>query len=139
MSSIYIIIPTLFGISLALMLHSIMRVGNEKEINVELRHAGNQPIPEFYDDRGDKKMISFKISEKSTVGEVKDEIAKRVRWVDRSISLFNAPFGKKLHNSSNIKDEFIRQQNQKKVGNSSDPADHITDDAMNLFIVIPNY
>lgn len=73
-----------------------------KKIKVEVNHAGNQKIPEFYDNDGNKKCISFEISEDSTIGEVKNEIAKRVKYTNRSISLFKKPFGKKLLNTTNI-------------------------------------
>ena len=91
-----------------------------KKIRIEVNHAGNQNIPEFYDNYGNKKCISFEISEDSTIGEVKNEIAKQVKYVDRSISLFKKPFGKKLLNSTNII-----------CFHNTDP--------LYLYIVIPNY
>ena len=91
-----------------------------KKIRIEVNHAGNQNIPEFYDNYGNKKCISFEIPEDSTIGEVKNEIAKQVKYVDRSISLFKKPFGKKLLNSTNII-----------CFHNTDP--------LYLYIVIPNY
>jgi hypothetical protein len=92
----------------------------KKKIKIEVNHAGNQEIPEFYDNEGNKKCITFEISEDSTIGEVKDEIAKQVKYVDRSISLFKKPFGKKLLNSTNII-----------CFHNTEP--------LYLYIVIPNY
>ena len=92
----------------------------KKKIKVEINHAGNQEIPEFYDNDGNKKCISFDVSEDSTIGDVKDEIANRVKYVDRSISLFKKPFGKKLPNTTNII-----------CFHNTDP--------LYLYIVIPNY
>jgi len=73
----------------------------KKKIKIEVNHAGNQQIPEFYDN-GKRKCITFEISEDSTILDVKDEIAKRVKYADRTISLFKKPFGKKLSNKTNI-------------------------------------
>ena len=73
----------------------------KKKIKIEINHAGNQEIPEFYDN-GKRKCITFEISEDSTILDVKDEIAKRVKYADRTISLFKKPFGKKLSNKTNI-------------------------------------
>jgi len=92
----------------------------KKKIKIEVNHAGNQSIPEFYDDEGNKICVIFEISEDSTIGDVIDEIAKQVRYVDRSISLFKKPFGKKLSNATNI------------------ICFHDTD-PLYLYIVIPNY
>ena len=92
----------------------------KKKIKVEINHAGNQEIPEFHDKDGNKKCISVVVSEDSTIGDVKDEIAKQVKYVDRSISLFKKPFGKKLSNSTNII-----------CFHNTDP--------LYLYIVIPNY
>ena len=74
----------------------------KKKIKIEINHAGNQQIPEFYDSHGNKKSITFEIYEDSTILDVKDEIAKRVKYSDRTISLFKRPFGKKLLNTTNI-------------------------------------
>ena len=74
----------------------------KKKIKIEINHAGNQQIPEFYDNDGNKKCITFKLYENSTILDVKDEIAKRVKYADRTISLFKKPFGKKLSNKTNI-------------------------------------
>ena len=35
----------------------------KKKIKIEINHAGNQEIPEFYDNDGNKKCITFEISE----------------------------------------------------------------------------
>ena len=96
----------------------------EKKIKIEIRHGGNQEIPEFYSYTG-KQSITFEISEESTIGEVKDEIGKQVKYVDRLSLLFTAPFGKKLPNIKNIKEV------QSDQGKSSE--------TLILFIVIPNY
>ena len=101
-------------------LPSLFQYNIKKNIKIEVNHAGNQNIPEFYDDEGNKKCVTFEISEDSTIGEVIDEIAKQVRYVDRSISLFKKPFGKKLSNATNI------------------VCFHETD-PLYLYIVIPNY
>jgi len=101
-------------------LYLLKRPVFKKKIKVEVNHAGNQEIPEFYDNDGNKKCISFVVSEYSTIGHVKDEIAKQVKYVDRSISLFKKPFGKKLSNSTNII-----------CFHNTDP--------LYLYIVIPNY
>ena len=74
----------------------------KKKITIEVNHAGNQEIPEFYDNDGNKKCITFELYENSTILDVKDEIAKRVKYADRTISLFKKPFGKKLSNKTNI-------------------------------------
>lgn len=74
----------------------------KKKIKIEVNHAGNQQIPEFYDYDGNKKCITFELYENSTILDVKDEIAKRVKYADRTISLFKKPFGKKLSNKTNI-------------------------------------
>ena len=74
----------------------------KKKIKIEINHAGNQQIPEFYDNDGNKKCITFELSEDSTILDVKDEIAKRVKYADHTISLFKKPFGKKLSNKTNI-------------------------------------
>ena len=74
----------------------------KKKIKIEVNHAGNQEIPEFYDNDGNKKCITFKMYEDSTILDVKHEIAKRVRYADHTISLFKKPFGKKLSNKTNI-------------------------------------
>ena len=92
----------------------------KKKITIEVNHAGNQEIPEFYDNDGNKKCITFKISEDSTILDVKDEIAKRVKYADRTISLFKNPFGKKLSNKTNII-----------CFHNTEP--------LYLYIVIPNY
>jgi|TARA_B110000858_G_C17710681_1_gene430408 hypothetical protein len=92
----------------------------KKKIKVEINHAGNQEIPEFYDNDGNKKCITFEIDEDATIAEVKDEISKRVKYTDRTISLFKKPFGKKLLNTTNI----ITFHNT---------------DPLYLYIVIPNY
>tara|TARA_R110002074_G_scaffold23402_3_gene70938 strand:- start:2819 stop:3112 length:294 start_codon:yes stop_codon:yes gene_type:complete len=92
----------------------------KKKITIEVNHAGNQEIPEFYDNDGNKKCITFKISEDSTILDVKDEIAKRVKYADRKISLFKKPFGKKLLNTTNII-----------CFHNTEP--------LYLYIVIPNY
>ena len=92
----------------------------KKKIKVEVNHDGNQKIPEFFDRHGNKKCITFEISEDSTIAQVKDEIAKRVKYTDRTISLFKKPFGKKLLNSTNII-----------CFHNTDP--------LYLYIVIPNY
>jgi hypothetical protein len=109
---------------------------NQKKIKIVLRHAGNQQIPEFYDnDFQQKKSISFEVSEAMSIAEVMDEIAKRVKYTDRSISLFTGPFGKKLLNTTNIKillDQQHRHQNRLRgTSNCSDP--------LYLYIAIPNY
>jgi len=83
---------------------------NQKKIKIVLRHAGNQ-------------------------AEVKDEIAKRVKYADRSISLYLYPFGKKLLNTTNIKILLTRQPHHPNRLRS--PSD--IDDPLYLFIVIPNY
>jgi hypothetical protein len=54
------------------------------------------------------------------MGDVKDEIDKRVKYADRNISLFKKPFGKKLSNTAHI------------------ICFHDTD-PLYLYIVIPNY
>jgi len=117
-------LPTLFCISFiagVLIRRACIRTKeNRKKINIVLRHAGNQQIPEFYDTLGNKKCITFEISEDSTIAEVKDEIAERVKYTDRTISLFKKPFGKKLSNSTNI------------------ICFHDTE-PLYLYIVIPNY
>lgn len=74
----------------------------KKKIKVEVNYAGNKEIPEFYDNDGNKKCIKFEISEDSTIGEVKDEIAKRVESVYTTIALSTNPRGKKLWNKTNI-------------------------------------
>jgi hypothetical protein len=74
----------------------------KNKVKIEVNHAGNQEIPEFYDNDGNKKCISFVVPEDSTIGEVKDEIAKQVKYVDRNVSLFKKPFGKRLSNATNI-------------------------------------
>ena len=73
----------------------------KKKIKIEINHAGNQPIPEFYDN-GKRKCITFELSEDSNIWDVKNEIAKRVKHADHTISLFKKPFGKKLSNSTHI-------------------------------------
>jgi len=117
-------LPTLFCISFiagVLIRRACVRTKEKrKKINIVLRHAGNQQIPEFYDTHGNKKCITFEISEDSTIAEVKDEIAERVKYTDRTISLFKKPFGKKLSNSTNI------------------ICFHDTE-PLYLYIVIPNY
>lgn len=92
----------------------------KKKITIEVNHAGNQEIPEFYDNDGNKKCITFKISEDSTILDVKNKIAKRVNYADRKISLFKKPFGKKLLNTTNII-----------CFHNTEP--------LYLYIVIPNY
>jgi len=101
-------------------LYLLRRPVIKKKIKIEVNHAGNQNIPEFYDNDGNKKCISFVVPEDSTIGDVKDEIANRVKYTDRSISLFKKPFGKKILNSTNI------------------ICFHETD-PLYLYIVIPNY
>jgi hypothetical protein len=101
-------------------LYLLKRPVLKKKIKVEVNHAGNQEIPEFYDRDGNKKCITFEIAEDSTIAEVKDAIAKQVKYVDRTISLFKKPFGKKLSNSRHI------------------ICFHNTDPLI-LYIVIPNY
>ena len=98
---------------------------------MEIRHSGNQKIPEFYDNNGNKKSITFEISEYSTIAEAKDEMAKQVRDVDRTVTLFNAPFGKKLTNTTNIKEALAEQNKNRFPRNNSDQ--------LILFIVIPYY
>ena len=73
----------------------------KKKIKIEINHAGNQPIPEFWDD-GKRKCITFELPEDSTISDVKNVIAKRVKHADRTISLFKKPLGKKLSNTTNI-------------------------------------
>ena len=92
----------------------------KKKITIAVNHAGNQEIPEFYDRDGNKKCITFEIAEDSTIAEVKDAIAKRVNYVDRTISLFKKPFGKELSNTTHII-----------CFHNTDP--------LYLYIVIPNY
>ena len=92
----------------------------KKKIKIEINHAGNQEIPEFYDNDGNKKCITFQLSEDSTILDVKDEIAKRVKYADHTISLFKKPFGKKLSNKTNII-----------VFHNTEP--------LYLYIVIPHY
>lgn len=101
-------------------LYLLKRPVLKKKIKVEVNHAGNQEIPEFYDRDGNKKCITFEIAEDSTIAEVKDAIAKRVNYVDRTISLFKKPFGKELSNTTHI----ICLHNT---------------DPLYLYIVIPNY
>ena len=101
-------------------LYILKRPVLKKKIKIEVNHAGNQEIPEFYDYDGNKKCITFEIAEDSTIGKVIDEISKQVKYVDRSISLFKNPYGKKLSNSTNI------------------ICFHDTD-PLYLYIVIPNY
>jgi hypothetical protein len=83
-------------------LYLLRRQVLKKKIKIEINHAGNQKIPEFYDAHGNKKSITFELPEDSTILDVKDEIAKQVKYADRSISLFKSPFGKKLLNTTNI-------------------------------------
>ena len=101
-------------------LYLLKRPVFKKKIKVEVNHAGNQEISEFYDRDGNKKCITFEIAEDSTIAEVKDAIAKQVKYVDRTISLFKKPFGKKLSNTTHI------------------ICFHDTD-PLYLYIVIPNY
>ena len=109
---------------------------NQKKIKIVLRHAGNQEIPEFYNNNfQDKKSISFEVSENASIAEIKDEIAKRVKYADRSISLFLYPFGKKLLNTANIKILLTRQPPH--PNRLRFPSD--IDDPLYLYIVIPNY
>jgi len=133
-------LPTLFCISFIggiLLRRACVRAKkNQKKIKIVLRHAGNQQIPEFYDnDFQQKKSISFEVSEAMSIAEVMDEITKRVKYTDRSISLFTGPFGKKLLNTTNIKillDQQHRHQNRLRgTSNCSDP--------LYLYIAIPNY
>ena len=99
-------LPTLFCISFIggiLLRRACVRAKkNQKKIKIVLRHAGNQQIPEFYNNNFQhKKSISFEVSENAmSIAEVKNEIGKRVKYADRSISLFLYPFGKKLLNTS---------------------------------------
>ena len=83
-------------------LYLLRRQVFKKKIKIEINHAGNQQIPEFYDSHGNKKSITIELSEDSTILDVKDEIAKKVKYADRTISLFKRPFGKKLLNTTNI-------------------------------------
>ena len=101
-------------------LYLLKRPVFKKKIKIEVNHAGNQEIPEFYDNQCNKKCISFVVPEDSTIGEVKDEIAKQVKYVDRNISLFKKPFGKTLSNTTNII-----------CFHNTEP--------LYLYIVIPNY
>lgn len=101
-------------------LYLLKRPVLKKKIKVEVNHAGNQEIPEFYDIDGNKKCITVVVDEDSTIGDVKDAIANCVKFTDRSISLFKKPFGNKLLNSTNI------------------ICFHDTD-PLYLYIVIPNY
>ena len=102
---------------------------NAKKITINVYHAGNQPIPEFYEGDGKAKCVTFKISENSSIAEVKDKIAKQVQYVDRTITLFTVPFGKKLQNTTTVKNIFEKSKNR--LTKNADP--------LNLFIVIPNY
>ena len=97
-----------------------------QKIKIVLQHAGNQHIPEFYEDDQfeNRKSISFKISDKATIADVKDKISTLVKHADRSISLFTTPFGKYQEDGIKIQDLF---QNRN------------TEDTLNLFIVIPYY
>ena len=107
---------------------------NTKKITINVYHAGNQPIPEFYECCGKAKCVTFKISENSSIAEVKDKIAKQVQHVDRTISLFAVPFGKKLQNITIVKNIFEKSKKMfipRPTNNNADP--------LNLFIVIPNY
>lgn len=74
----------------------------KKKIKIEINHAGNQEIPEFYDNNDNKKCITFELSEDSTILDVKNALAKRVKHADHTISLFKKPFGKKLSNTTHI-------------------------------------
>jgi len=91
----------------------------KKKIKIEVNHDGNQEIPEFLDN-GNKKCITFEIPEDSTILDVKNKIAKRVKHADHTISLFKKPFGKKLSNTTNIS-----------CFHNTDP--------LYLYIVIPDY
>jgi len=102
---------------------------NTKKITINVYHAGNQPIPEFYECCGKAKCVTFKISENSSIAKVKDEIAKQVQHVDRTISLFSVPFGEKLQNITTVKNIF--EKNKNRLTKNAD--------LLNLFIVIPNY
>lgn len=106
---------------------------NQKKIKIVLRHAGNQPIPEFYTNNFQTtKSISIEVSENSSIAEVKDKIAKKVKYADRTSSLFVAPFGELLQNSAIVKDVFKSQQdNNRFTSNTYDP--------LYLYFVIPNY
>jgi|SaaInlStandDraft_1057018.scaffolds.fasta_scaffold33229_4 hypothetical protein len=87
-----------------------------KKIMVEIRHGGNQGIPEL----SNGKNICFELHESKNIKDVKNEIIKKIKFSSNAI-LLPSVFGDELP------DNFILRW--------------ITDESniCKLFIVIPNY
>lgn len=105
-------------------------------INITIKHAGNQDIAEL----NNHKTIKFTIPETKNVYDVKKEIEKNIKYVrsDQSIArpepeyihLMYSPFGKRLHDDAPL-------TCMKEYNSEYHPEKKIND--ITLFVVLENW
>ena len=104
-------------------------IDNKNQINITIKHAGNQGIGEFRDADGKYTDVYVTFDKTKTVGDLKQELTKRIQYSTvESILLHLTSFGKPLRNDVVL--EWIRiKMNKNKVKNEE----------FQLFIVIEGY
>jgi hypothetical protein len=104
-------------------------VDDKNQINITIKHAGNQGIGEFRDADGKYTDVYVTFDKTKTVGDLKQELTKRIQYSTvESILLHLTSFGKPLRNDVVL--EWIRiKMNKNKVKNEE----------FQLFIVIEGY
>jgi hypothetical protein len=104
-------------------------IDNKNQINITIKHAGNQGIYEFSDKDGNYKNVYITFDKTKTVGDLKHELTKHIQFstVD-SIRLRTAPFGKEIKNDV-VVDWVRKNKNKNKLKNEE----------FCLYIVIDSY
>jgi hypothetical protein len=104
-------------------------IDNKNQINITIKHAGNQGIYEFIDKDGNYKNVYITFDKTKTVGDLKHELTKHIQFstVD-SIRLRTAPFGKELKNDLVV--DWVRQNKNK---------NKLKNEEFRLYIVIDSY
>jgi len=102
---------------------------DENQINITIKHAGNQAIREFSDKNGNYTDVYVTFDKTKTVGDLKQELTKHIQYTTtENIRLLVSPFAKQL--VDNLVLDWIRKDaNKNKLKNED----------FKLFIAIKDY
>ena len=104
-------------------------IDDKNQINITIKHAGNQAIREFRDKNGNYKDVYVTFDKTKTVGDLKQELTKHLQYTTtEKIRLLPSRFAKQLVDEVVL--DWIRKDNNK---------NKFKNEEFKLFIVIKDY
>jgi len=89
---------------------------DKNQINITIKHAGNQAIREFRDKNGNYKDVYVTFDKTKTVGDLKQELTKHLQYTTtEKIRLLPSRFAKQLVDEVVL--DWIRKDNKNKFKN----------------------